>query len=792
MMDVKGIFATTYRFFSGRRRILFAATLLLLLASVLAFQGVRMEEDIASMLPDDGSSTAVDFQLLQRAPLLRKIVIDLEARDESGRGLLTESADRLASALSPPLFSRVVTGPGPLGGQNLLPWLSEALPSLLTEKELETLSSGLDESGVGERLAESYRQLLSPEGWALKGMIRSDPFAFYRLGLDKMRHVNFIPRVRLDKGHFLSADGMHSLLIVETPVSITDSAGAGALLAEFATAAKSLPPSISATLVSGHRYTLANAGAIKKDLVVILGASTLALIALFFIYLRHWRAVFVFAVPFSVLCLAAVAVSLVYPSVSAVTIGFGAVLLGISVDYALHVYFSLRHGRGEPDQVVGEVARPVVFGGLTTVAAFAVLLFSDLPGQRQLAVFAIVGLTVSLLLSLVVLPHLVPSAVDVDDRLFEPARPGKKRGRLILLCWGVLLLLSLWQGSGLRFNGDLRTLSLVPPDLAAAEEQLKETWGDFRGKALIFAEGEDLQSALAANDRLFVRLSSALPAGDIVSLAPLLPSEATQAENRSRWMAFWQGEAGKRAIAHLQEKAAALGFSPDAFAPFLQHLKESPPPVTVEALGAAGLGELVGALVLRDEKMVRILSLVPDTAEVASLLDEAGETGETGWRLVSQSRFRQEVGRAIGRDFFRFILLASLAVTLLLVWLFRHPGKVLLALVPVGTGLAAMFGAMAALGLDFTLFNVVATVLVIGLSVDYGIFMVCKLTQGMDRSVDRAVLVSGLTTLAGFGALVLARHPALHSIGVTVLLGIGAAIPAALLVIPALSRREWR
>jgi predicted RND superfamily exporter protein len=58
--------------------------------------------------------------------------------------------------------------------------------------------------------------------------------------------------------------------------------------------------------------------------------------------------------------------------------------------------------------------------------------------------------------------------------------------------------------------------------------------------------------------------------------------------------------------------------------------------------------------------------------------------------------------------------------------------------------------------------------------------------------VDRAVLVSGLTTLAGFGALVLARHPALHSIGVTVLLGIGAAIPAALLVIPALSRREWR
>jgi len=69
--------------------------------------------------------------------------------------------------------------------------------------------------------------------------------------------------------------------------------------------------------------------------------------------------------------------------------------------------------------------------------------------------------------------------------------------------------------------------------------------------------------------------------------------------------------------------------------------------------------------------------------------------------------------------------------------------------------------------------------------------VVCKISEGSNHATEKAVFVSGLTTLAGFGALVMARHPALHSIGVTVLLGIGAAIPSALFVIPALYQKKY-
>jgi predicted exporter len=63
--------------------------------------------------------------------------------------------------------------------------------------------------------------------------------------------------------------------------------------------------------------------------------------------------------------------------------------------------------------------------------------------------------------------------------------------------------------------------------------------------------------------------------------------------------------------------------------------------------------------------------------------------------------------------------------------------------------------------------------------------MVCHGQQEDNLASSRAVLVSGLTTLVGFGALVLAKHPAMYSIGLTVLLGICAAVPTAVLVIPA-------
>ena len=83
----------------------------------------------------------------------------------------------------------------------------------------------IDAAAVRGRLEEGYRQLLSPAGSLFKGSLRSDPLQADRLALEKLRYLNFVPDARLVDGRFASADGGSLLLVAESPVAITDSAG---------------------------------------------------------------------------------------------------------------------------------------------------------------------------------------------------------------------------------------------------------------------------------------------------------------------------------------------------------------------------------------------------------------------------------------------------------------------------------------------------------------------------------------------------------------------------------------
>ena len=95
---------------------------------------------------------------------------------------------------------------------------------------------------------------------------------------------------------------------------------------------------------------------------------------------------------------------------------------------------------------------------------------------------------------------------------------------------------------------------------------------------------------------------------------------------------------------------------------------------------------------------------------------------------------------------------------------------------------------MSVSGIKINLFNMVATILVIGLAVDYGIFIVCTCDKSRNDAACNAVFVSGLTTFVGFGSLMVARHPAMYSIGISVAAGIIPALLCALTLLPYLTR----
>jgi predicted exporter len=782
------LFATCYRYFEHRRGWLVLALLLLLGIAAWQLSQLKVEESISAMLPDGQSQVARDFELLQRAPFARKLVIHLTAAEKIGSAELLAETERLRAALPAELFGNPLSGPGELVAAPLFNQLGASLPRLADTADLQSIAAQLQPEKIDASLATNLAQLLQPQGVALKGQIARDPLALQKLALHKLRYLNPIPGVRLKNGQFLSPDGRSSLILADTPVTITDAEGSKTLLDAFGLAKQQLPEGISAELISGHPYTLANATAIQADMKLVLLVSGVGILLLFLLFLRSLRALFVYLLPLFSMAVALLAAASRFGTLSGITIGFGAVLLGITIDFGLHVYFALGNETARRDQLLQAVSRPVLFGGLTTLAAFAVLLRSELPGQRQLAIFAMAGIAAALLLALLFLPHFIGAGKEqvssVQRRLRRHLYDRKPMLRtLVLLLWLGIAGFAAVQAQKISINGELRQLSYLPQELRQAEQQLAESWGNMRGKALVFAAGSDLESALRRNESVWQELIGRGLKNDIVSLAPVLPSQQTQQQHLLAWKEFWQTRrAATRDL--LQISAQKYGFSTNAFDPFWESLDQSPGAVDAELLASWGLGHMLDNLLLEDEHGYQVLTLIPDRPELIRSLDT--ELGQLpGVTLVSQSRFGHQLSREIGADFRRFIASAGIAVLVLLLLLFRRLPEVLLALLPVLTGLLVMFGGMGWLGLEINLFNVVASILIIGLGVDYGIFMVCHGQQQEDLASSKAILTSGLTTLVGFGALVLAKHPALHSIGLTVLLGISAAVPTAILVIPA-------
>jgi len=104
-----------------------------------------------------------------------------------------------------------------------------------------------------------------------------------------------------------------------------------------------------------------------------------------------------------------------------------------------------------------------------------------------------------------------------------------------------------------------------------------------------------------------------------------------------------------------------------------------------------------------------------------------------------------------------------------------------------------VLSAVAAIGLfgwatggEINPLHVLMGVMVIGLSVDYGVFIVSAAEGTGSGTTFLAVTLCAASTMTGFGVLAFAHHPALYTLGTTVLAGIGAAWVTALWITPLL------
>ena len=140
-----------------------------------------------------------------------------------------------------------------------------------------------------------------------------------------------------------------------------------------------------------------------------------------------------------------------------------------------------------------------------------------------------------------------------------------------------------------------------------------------------------------------------------------------------------------------------------------------------------------------------------------------------------------------------------IAIAIMVFFHFRSLMAVILALIPVGIGMLWLVGLMGWRGVPFNPANIMTLPLVIGIGVTNGIHILNRYAEEgtpgiLARSTGKAVLVSGLTAIAGFGSLILAKHRGIHSLGFIMSVGISTCMIAGLTFLPALLNLigRWR
>jgi uncharacterized protein len=154
-----------------------------------------------------------------------------------------------------------------------------------------------------------------------------------------------------------------------------------------------------------------------------------------------------------------------------------------------------------------------------------------------------------------------------------------------------------------------------------------------------------------------------------------------------------------------------------------------------------------------------------------------------------------EAIRLMERAYLQGTVYAFVLVGALTFWMLRRVRETLLSLLPLIIGLIWTIGLMWLFDLKFTLANVWGLPLIIGTSAEFGLNVVMNYLEGREhdgplvaRSTVMAVVLNGLTTIVGFGSLMISRHQGIYGLGLLLTVGATCALIAALVVLPVVLR----
>ena len=497
-----------YDFFTAHNPALWISFAVLMVPLLFLALSLRYDEDIMDFLPVTEEDRVV-LDALQNQQEASRIVLIVEGEDED---LRLDALDEINDKFS-------------VCSYQLSDFDLSNFPFSIVHYPLSISDSLFTPEAVHEALLRDKTILATPGTSFLAPIIQADPLGLVDLTtIDQRQALSRNKSFAFIDSPYGSTETKHNAALIDSLHAVTD---------EVAEAF----PDLNIRWIGAPVIAVGNARRIKTDTILCISLSLVFIIALLLYAFPRRRdlALILLSVTFGWIFGMAI-LRLVTPTVSAVVLGIGSVLIGIAVNYPLHLLVHQRYTTSVR-QTLNEVLLPLVVGNITTVGAFLALVPLQATAMRHLGIFAAAMLIGTILFCVFVLPHLM-SAEPTPVRDIKMVNGKWSNGKWIVLA------LTLVAGVYLIVNRYFPTTNDKRPTT-------NYQWFDPNPSHINY---------MTAQQR-----------ADMEAFESFFSNDQRQTTN-DEWHAYWQTHDPQTLISLIQTEAVAVGFRPDAFQPFYDQL----------------------------------------------------------------------------------------------------------------------------------------------------------------------------------------------------------------------------
>ena len=501
---MKNLLLRIYDYFAVHRRALWIGFAIVFAALVALAATLRYNEDIMDFLPiTEEERAALDAYQSQDAAA--QLVLIIDGGEEDRRYDALDEIEVLLSAQGYQLSLE-------MDPTEQIAELYAQLPCLIADSVYDRFDSLFTPEAVRAALLRDRTILNTPGSSFLAPAIQNDPLGLVQL-------PSFQTSLASSKNY----------AFLESPYGGTETQKNAALVDSLQAATEAIAasfPELNIRWTGAPVIAVGNARRIKTDTLLCISLSAVLIILLLAYAFPRRRDICLILLSVSVGWVTGMAVlHMITPAVSAVVLGIGSVLIGIAVNYPLHLLVHQRY-TSSVRQTLDEVLSPLIVGNITTVGAFLTLVPMQATALRHLGIFASAMLVGTILFCLFVLPHLMSADPTHIREITLPERitPRSSRAARLSAPWVILALtliagLYLWLCPYDRFDSNLNHINYMTA-------QQREDMSAFDVKT----------------------------------------------DDAARWADYWSSHDPQALIATIRNEAAAAGFRPEAFQPFYDHL----------------------------------------------------------------------------------------------------------------------------------------------------------------------------------------------------------------------------